>query len=225
MTRKEVSSREVLTSYDKAKVHALNYLRRSQFPSHPSIHQAICYWAAGLLSEKAHFKDEKIQESTLLIEEARRLLKPYVRKGEDFFTVSGDEWYWEEYMKSESVPRPRRNRVPPPPPPSKDDPWGGEEKERLIHGHYHENPHYKPYKPHHHKKPFHKQLSSHKPHDPCKPEYTEPLWIKRRYENKYKLTIEPVITETGGTVHLRARVYEGSKPCDKGKVTFYIYEE
>ena len=213
-TRKEVSSREVLTSYEKAKVHALNYIRRSEFPNHPSIYQAICYWGAGLLTEKYGFKDENIQESTLLIEEARNLLHPYVRKGEDFFTVSGEEFFWEEYMKSESVPRPRRNRVPPPPKPDKNDRWGGEEKEHLIHGHFHN--------------PYHKRLNKRFPPNPCKPfpKKDEGIsWFKHRYHDRYEISINPVISEDEETLLITATVKEYGKPCKTGKISFYLYEE
>lgn len=207
--RKEVSSREVLSAYDLAKVHALNYIRRKEFPNNPSIYQAICYWAAGILSEKSHFKEGKIDESTLLIEEARKLLAPHVKRGEDFFIVSGDEFFWEEYMRSERRPHPRRDR--------QKDEWDGDEpKELLTHGHFHEKHrfnrfHYKPKqkpvcpKPHHHNK-------------------GKPGWIKRRVKNKYIICINPVISTDGLSVLLKAVVKKGGKPCDYGKLLFYIYD-
>lgn len=199
--RKEVSSREVLTSYDKAKIHALNYIRRKQFPNSPAIYEAITYWAAGLLSERAHFKDEKIDKSTLLIEEARRLLSPHVKRGDDFFTVSGDDFFWEQYLRSESQPRPRRDRVPYNP-----DERVDEEKERLTHGH---SPRREP--------PVRR---------PCSPEHVgREHWIKPRPKNKYKIKVDPIISDDDEIIDIKARVTNRGKPCDSGRLLFYVYEE
>lgn len=207
LVRKEVSTREVLRAYDMAKVHALNYIRRKEFPNSPAIYQAICYWAAGLLSEKAHFKDEKIQESTLLIEEARQLLSPHVKKSQDFFLVSGDEFFWEEYMRSERHPHPRRDRIP--------DDWDGdEEKERLTHGLFHEHYHYKP---------------PHKPRNPCfKPHHKPsrhdvPEWIRNRKHKDCRIITEPIVSDDGETAMIRSRVVRGGEPVMGGKLMFYVY--
>lgn len=218
--RKEVSSREVLRSYELAKIHALNYIRRKEFPNNPAIYQAICYWAAGLLSERSHFKDEKIQESTLLIEEARKLLAPHVKRNEDFFLVSGDEFFFDEYLRSESYPHPRQYRIPYNP-----DDEGDEEKGPLIHGRFHDNfkPFYsyrKPHKrlhnhPHPHEKPPHPYDDMEKPVD----------WIRNRFRNKFNLNVEPIISNDGMTARLKATVSQRGKPCKHGKLLFYIYNE
>lgn len=195
----------MLTAYDKAKIHALNYIRRKEFPNSPAIYQAICYWAAGLLSEKAHFKDEKIQQSTMLIEEARRILDPHVKRSNDFFTVSGDEFLFEQYLMSESSPRPRRDRVPYDPNKEVDEP-----KERLTHGHFHE-----PMK-----------------HKHCKIPYPRPSgkddgkdWMVERHKGKYNIKVDPIVSKDGETADIKAKVTNKGKPCNSGKLVFYIYED
>jgi len=205
--RKEVSSRDVLSSYDLARVHALNYIKRKEFPNNPSIYQAICYWAAGLLSEQSRFKEENIDKSTLLIEEARRLLSPYVKKNNDFFLVSGDEFFWEEFMRSERSCRPRRNRQP------YKECECDEPKEPLIHGHFHDDYiHYRPY--------FHKDKPCCKP---PKPPVSEALWINNKYKNKYKIKADPITSEDGITANIHAELTKNGQPCIRGKVLFYVY--
>lgn len=213
MIRKEVSSREVLTAYEKAKIHALNYIKRKEFPNNPVIYQAICYWAAGLLSERAHFKEDKIQESTLLIEEARKMLAPHVKKTQEFFLVSGDEFFFEEYLKSEKVPRPRRDREPYDPKEVVEEP-----KERLTHGHFHE--HHKPPKHPHCIPPFIR-------HDPSgDEEESEGDWIiKSRFKSKYDIKVDPIVSTDGEHANIHAKVTKYGKPCNHGKLMFYIYEE
>ena len=211
MIRKEVSSREVLTAYDKAKIHALNYIKRKEFPNNPAIYQAICYWAAGLLSEKAHFKEGKIEQSTLLIEEARRLLSPHVKRNEDFFTVSGDEFLFEQYLRSESQPRPRRDRVP-----YDQDEDGGEPKERLIHGHFHDHRHK------HHRKP---KCDIPFPRMAGDDEDVDIDWISSRNKSKCDIKVEPIISTDGEVADIKAKVTRHGKPAKHGKLMFYIYEE
>ncbi len=214
MTRKEVTSREVLTSYEKAKVHALNYLHRTQFPKHPIIYQAICYWAAGLLSEKAHFKDDKVNSSYSLIEEARQMLKPHVRRHEEFFTVSGEPFDWDLYMRDEHRPHPRNKRHPPDPPRPKHpekhpDYWGDEPKELLTHGTYHRQPH--PYRPH-----------RCRPHNP--PEQS-PDWTIKPYRQVFKLKTSPLVSSDGETLRLETIVQRNGKLVVEGYVKYYVYVE
>lgn len=209
MVRKEVSTREVLKVYDMAKIHALNYIHRKEFPNSPAIYQAICYWAAGLLSEKAHFRDDKVQESALLIEEARRLLSPHVKKSQDFFIVSGDDFFWEEYMRQEEKPHPRRDRMR-----DKCDKGCDEPKELSTHGHFHEHFHYKP--------PLKFKDSCHH-HDLIHKGDAE--WFLNKGGNKYKIETEPIISYNGETALIKSRVTKHGVPCRNGRLVFYIYEE
>ena len=213
MVRKEVSSREVLRTYDMAKIHALNYIRRNEFPNNPSIYLAICYWAAGLLSEKAHFRDDKIDQDYSLIEEARRLLEPYIKRGEDFFLVRGDEFYWEDYMRSEVHPHPRRDRV------HYDDGDDEEEKERLIHGHFHELPkdhfHYRP--KHHKKDPCHRKRDKYR--DVAKD------WIRNIKGNKFEINTNTTINDDYNYIKFDISLKRFGKPCKTGKVMIYVYED
>lgn len=212
--RKEVSSKEVLHVYDMAKIHALNYIRRKEFPNNPAVYQAICYWAAGLLSEKASFRDDRIKNDYNLIEEARKLLSPYVKRNDEFFLVRGDDFFWEEYMQSERHPHPRRDRIPWEP-----DEDGDEEKERLIHGHFHE----------HHKEHFH-----HKPHRKPKhhcPRRKDPFvenaknWINNIKTNKFDIDVRMDVDEEFGSVKFNIYLKRFGKPCDRGKVMLYVYED
>lgn len=211
--RKEVSSREVLRAYDMAKVHALNYIKRKEFPNNPAIYQAICYWSAGLLSEKASFRDEKMNNGFALIEEARRILSPHIKRGDDFFIVSGDEFFWEDYMRSERHLHPRRDRIPP-----NHEEDGDEEKERLIHGHFHECP-----KEHFHYRPPHK---SHNPCPPLKRKHSldrAKEWIMHNKSNKYNLDIRCEVDNDYGYIHFIGNVTHHGKPATSGKLIFYVY--
>lgn len=211
--RNEVSSREVLHAYDMAKIHALNYMKRKEFPNNPAVYQAICYWAAGLLSEKASFRDEHIKNSYSLIEEARRMLSPYVKRNDDFFLVRGDDFYWQDYMRSERHPHPRRDRIP------YDDEDGGEEKERLIHGHFHE-----PNTDHFHYKPNLRKK------DPChrkKDRFSENAkdWIRNRKGNKFDIDTKTTINNEYNYIKFDISLKRMGKPCKTGKVMIYVYED
>lgn len=212
--RKEVSSREVLRAYDMAKVHSLNYIHRKEFPNNPAIYQAICYWAAGLLSEKASFRDENMNNGFGLIEEARRMLSPHVKRGDDFFIVTGDEFFWEEYLRSEHHPHPRRDRLP-----HKHDKGCGEEKERLIHGHFHEV----------HREPFHYKPNP-KKHKHCPPKEKSHIdrvkgWITHNKSNKYNLDVRCEVDNDYGYIHFIGNVTHYGKAVPSGKLVFYVYDD
>ena len=87
--RKGVTGREILEVYDVAKIHVLNYIKRPVFPRTPVTHIALCMWTAGLLSQKARFRKQNIENSYNLIKEAKKLLKPHIKRGFKIETISG----------------------------------------------------------------------------------------------------------------------------------------
>ena len=90
--RKTVTAKEILTMYDVAKVHVLNYINRSVFPRTPTTHIALCMWTAGLLSQKSRFRKQRVENSYNLIAEAKKLLKPHIKHDVYVSSISGRDY-------------------------------------------------------------------------------------------------------------------------------------
>lgn len=136
------------------------------------------------------------------------MLAPHVKRSEDFFTVSGDEFLFDQYLREEYQPRPRRDRVPYDPDERCDEP-----KERLIHGLSHEQNKKKKYP--HCNPPF--------PRTPA--EESDIGWIKSRHGKKYDIKVEPIVSDDGSYMPINAKVTHNGRPCENGRLLFYIYEE
>lgn len=201
--RKTVTAKEVLDMYEVAKIHVLNYIKRPVFPRTPVTHIALCMWTAGLLSQKARFRKEKVENSYNLISEAKKLLKTHVKHTPTIALISG----------------------------SKDTLDCDIEHYRLPHHHHH--PNCSPKKPHpcemqhpHHE---HKKHKHH--HKPCHHheqfEYDEPdfdsFFLK---DNHIRLKVIPVYCEIEDTITLKAYVVdEHGNRVDGGLVRFYIEDD
>lgn len=207
--RKTVTAREILDMYEVAKIHVLNYIKRPVFPRTPVTHLALCMWTAGLLSQKARFRKQKVENSYNLINEAKALLKPHVKHNPTITTINGStdsldcdiECYrlhhHHHHKCPENPPHPCMAQHPPH--------KKKHEKEECHHHHHH----------HHHEKPC-PQFE----HD--EPDY-DLFFLK---PNHLMLTLLPVKGEVEDTVVLKAYVRDkyGNR-VDEGRVKFYIEDD
>lgn len=212
--RKTVSAREILDTYEVAKIHVLNYIKRPVFPRTPVTHLALCMWTAGLLSQKARFRKQKVENSYNLINETKALLKPHIKHNPTIMTINGSTdslrcdienyrlYHHHHHKCPENPPHPCMAQHPP-----------HINRNRCTHPHhnpYHHHHHSHHDKPHfcfEHDVPYYEDLISQKP-------------------NQYLITILPVIGELGETVTLKAYVRDmyGNR-IDEGRVRFYIDDE
>lgn len=193
--RKTVKAKEILGMYEIAKMHVLNYIRRPVFPRTPVTHVALCMWTAGLLSQKARFRKQRIENSYNLINEAKKLLKPHIDHRPSISTISGKDAHYDDDIENYRIchePNPKCK------------------KHHKKHPCVSEYPqHHKPHKHHHHKPHF---------------EYDEPEYDEF-FLNPHHTILKIASTKTSGdgTITLRAIIRDkyGNRQ-DEGQVVFYL---
>lgn len=198
--RKTVTSKEILSMYEIAKVHVLNYIKRPVFPRTPTTHIALCMWTAGLLSQKSRFRKQRVENSYNLIKEAQKLLKPHIKNNIYATTISGrDDMEFEpENYRLYNEPNPNCKKI--------------HRKKPKHHPCIDDHP-----KHHHH---------PHKHHPPFF-EYDEPeydnFFLK---DNHIVLKLTSTSTRGDGTITLKGFVRDkyGNKQ-DDGEILFYLEAE
>ena len=200
--RKTVSKKEVLEMYEVAKIHVLNYIKRPVFPRTPVTHIALCMWTAGLLSQKARFRKQKVEQSYNLINEAKKLLKPHIKHNPTILTISGSSETLDDDIDCFRIPCYKNNcRV--------------------------KKPHFCEGQPIPHKKKRRHKHVDFEPEYSHEYEYDEPdydsFFLK---PNHVLLKIIPVDGELGETVVLKGFVRDkyGNR-IDDGKVKFYLEDD
>ena len=201
--RKTVTSNEILTMYEVAKVHVLNYIKRPVFPRTPTTHIAICMWTAGLLSQKSRFRKQRVESSYNLISEAKKLLKPHVNVGAKVIAISGRPPHCDDDIENYRFyrePNPKCCK---------------KIHKRGTH-HHHHHPCVDDHPPHHHKpKPPHFEYDE--------PDYDD---FFLRGSHGVKLTLMPTSTHGDGSITLKATITNDLEDkIDEGKVLFYLEAE
>ena len=204
--RKTVTTKDVLGMYEVAKIHALNYIKRSVYPRTPVTHVALCMWTAGLLAQKASFKEQKVEKSYNLINEAKKLLQPHINHTPKIMLVSGGDDLDDDYENY--LIHKHKKRCP-----KKHHPC------ELEHPHHHKSHHHKP----HHHEHNHYKCEEHKPHfEYDEPEY-EDFFLKN---NHVVIKLVPLYGTAGSKAVLKAYVrdLDGNR-VNSGKIQFYLEDD